>query len=132
MIHLEFKPFNWIHPRGTFSSRCDLEIFMWGDRTVVVATEREDDPGSGLSISNGADTLATIVMQKYRLDPDTMTWIEHYPEKKMGPIYRMGETYDLVRFRFKGNRFVSPTWVRIDKNGAEAFISAIRTNPGVL
>ena len=132
MLHIELKPFTWIHPNGTFSSRCDLDIFMIGDRVVVVATEREEDPDSGMSISNGADTIATIVMQKYGLNPEAITWIEHYPEKKMGPIYRMGETYDLVRFRFKGNRFVSPSWDRIDRNGAEAFIRVFRDNRGIL
>ena len=132
MIHIELKPFQWIHPRGTFSSRCDIEIFMMGDRTLVVATEREEDPRSGISISNGADTLATIILQKYRLDPDSITWIEHYPEKRMGSVYRLGETYDLVRFRFKGNRFVSPKWDRIDGIGAEAFLNAVRSNRGIL
>lgn len=132
MLHIEIKPFRWIHPQGTFSSRCDLDIFMMGDRAVVVATEREEDPASGISVSNGADTIATIVMQKYDLDPDAITWIEHYPEKRMGSIYRMGETYDLVRFRFKGNRFVSPSWDRIDSIGAEAFIKAFREDLGIL
>ncbi|GBC62406.1 hypothetical protein DENIS_3378 [Desulfonema ishimotonii] len=131
--HIEHKPFQWIHTSGAFSSRCDLDVYMIRERTAIaVATERENDAASGMSISNGADILATIVMQKYRLGPNGVIWIEHYPEKRMGKnsIYKMDEIYQRVRFGLKGNRFISPQWEKLDNEGTRAFINALRADRG--
>ena len=128
MMHIEHKPFQWIHSTGSFVSRCDLDIFLFEDQALVVATEREEDAGSGMSISNGAAILSTIIMQKYRLGPRGIFWIEHYPEKQMGRrrIYRMGEIYHRVTFDFKGNRLVAPKWESLDNEGTRAFIDALK------
>jgi len=128
MTHIAYKPFQWIHSTGSFINRCDLDIFLFEDQALVVATEREDDAGSGMSISNGAAILATIVMQKYRLGPGDIFWIEHYPEKQMGGqrIYRMAEIYHRVTFDFKGNQLTSPKWEPLDNEGARAFIEALK------
>ena len=128
MEHIELKPFTWIHPRGSFSSRCDLDIYMLDKRAVVIATEREDDPGSGISVANGADIIATIVLQKFGLNPDAITWIEHYPEKRLSPDkpYKLDETYNLVKFNYDGSRLFAPKWERIDKEGIEALIFALK------
>jgi hypothetical protein len=45
--------------------RCDLQVYRDGDVAVVVATEREDNPGS--SITNSYAYLATGVWQKLKL-----------------------------------------------------------------
>ncbi|WP_373501701.1 hypothetical protein [Desulfococcus sp.] len=126
--HIEHKPFQWIHATGSFVNRCDLDIFLFETRALVVATEREEDRGSGMSITNGAAILATIVMQKYRLHPKALFWIEHYPEKELGgkKIYRMAEVYQRVTFTYQGNRLVVPQWESLDKDGAQAFIDALK------
>lgn len=128
MIHIEHKPFQWIHTAGSFASRCDLDIFLFEKSALVVATEREDDAASGMSISSGAPILATIILQKYRLDPDNVFWIEHYPEKWVDGrrIYRVAEIYHRVTFTFRGNRFVTPKWEALDIDGTRAFIDALK------
>lgn len=128
MEHIELKPFVWIHPGGGFSSRCDLDVFLLGSKALVIATEREDDPDAGISVANGADILATIVIQKFGLDPRRVTWIEHYPERRMGArdIYRIGKTYQRVTFQFEGTRLTAPRWEVVDGEGIEAFITALK------
>lgn len=130
MTHIEHKPFQWIHTAGSSVNRCDLDIFLFETRALVVASEREDR-GPGMSISNGAAILATIVMQKYRLHPKDVFWIEHFPEKQMGGqrIYRMAEVYQRVTFTYQRGRFVTPTWESLDNEGTRAFIEAIKTSP---
>ena len=127
-MHIEHKPFQWIHAAGSFVSRCDLDIFLFDNQALVIATEREDDTGSGMSISSGAAILATIIMQKYRLEPGDIFWIEHYPEKRVGTqrIYRVGEIYHRVTFSFRGNRFMTPKWESLDNDGTRAFIGALK------
>jgi hypothetical protein len=128
MKHIEFKPFVWIHPGGKFPSRCDLDVFLLGTRALVVATERELDPAVGISVASGADILATIVVQKFALDPAGLTWIEHYPERVMGlrKVYRLGESYQRVTFRSDGTRLTAPRWEAVDREGTEALITALK------
>jgi hypothetical protein len=130
MTHIEHKPFQWIHATGSFVNRCDIDIFLSGTQALIVATEREEDVGSGMSISNGASIIATIIMQKYRLRPMNIFWIEHYPEKQLGGrnVYRMGEIYHRVFFNFQGNRLVAPRWESLDTEGTRAFIDALKNS----
>lgn len=130
MTHIEHKPFQWIHSTGSFVSRCDLDLFLFEDQAIVVAAEREDDDESGMSISNGAPILATIIMQKYRLGPRHTFWIEHYPERRIGSrrIYRMPEIYHRVTFDFQGNRLTAPKWESLDNVGTRAFIDALKNS----
>ena len=130
MTHIEHKPFQWIHSTGSFVNRCDIDIFLFDTRALVVATEREEDGGSGMSISNGAAIIATIIMQKYRLGPNDIFWIEHYPEKQLGGqrVYRMAEVYHRVTFEFRGNRLMTPKWESLDNEGARVFIDALKNS----
>ena len=59
-------------------ARCGLEIIELPDgRTVVIATELSDNPG--VSVTNFAEELATLVCNGFSIDPNTLVWIEHYP-----------------------------------------------------
>jgi hypothetical protein len=129
--HIEFKPFVWIHPGGGFPSRCDLDVFLLGSRALVIATERELDPQGGISVASGADILATIIIQKFALDPAGLTWIEHYPERVMGlgKVYRLGESYQRVTFLSDGTRLTAPRWEAADREGTEALITALKAEP---
>jgi hypothetical protein len=131
MEHIEIKPFVWIHPGGVLPSRCDLDVFLFGAKALVIATEREHDTDSGITVANGADILATIVIQKFGLDPAGVTWIEHYPERPMGSrrIYRLGKTYQRVTFQFDGSRLTAPRWEAVDAEGIEALITALKADP---
>ena len=134
ITHIQHRPFQWMHAAGSPPHRCDLDLFLFGTRALVVAGEREEQGGSGMSITNGAAILATIVLQKYRLDPKHLSWIEHHPERSLGGsrIYRMAEVYHQVTFAYQGNRFVNPRWESLDREGARAFIEALKTPVSVL
>jgi hypothetical protein len=59
-------------------ARCGLEIIELPDgKTVVIATELSDNPG--VSVTNFAEQLATLVCKMFHLDPTKLVWIEHYP-----------------------------------------------------
>ncbi|MCG6906318.1 MAG: hypothetical protein LJE63_06800 [Desulfobacteraceae bacterium] len=131
MEHIEFKPFVWIHPGGGFASRCDLDVFVLGPKALVIATEREGDPQAGIGVASGAEILATILVQKFALDPTALTWIEHYPERAMGRgrVYRLGESYQRVTFRSDGGRLTAPRWEAMDREGTAALITALKAEP---
>jgi len=56
---------------------CALEILPLADgRTVVIATETADNPGT--SVTNVAEHLASEVCDRFGIDPATLVWIEYY------------------------------------------------------
>ena len=76
---------------------CDLEVIQTADgRTVVIATEREDN--SGTSVTNVAEHLASYVCDTFGMDPDKLVWIEHYgyPDPVNPERHR---EYDVVTFQ---------------------------------
>lgn len=86
--------------------RCDLQVYRNGETAVVVATEREDNPGS--SVTNSYGYLATGVWQKMGLSFEQTTWIEHYGAAS----YEFGidERLDWVKLEREANRLVGPRW----------------------
>jgi len=87
--------------------RCDLHVYLHGKAAVVVAHEREDNPGS--SITNSYEYLASGVWKKLGLSVEQTTWIEHYSDASYGfPIDE--ERIDWVTLVQRGDRLVSPAW----------------------
>ena len=92
-------------------SWCRLTVVELRDgRTVVVASEREDNPGT--SVTNAAEQLATAVVMTFCLDPDKLVWVEHYPAE--GP-HAKREDWDLVTFKIIRTKrefltFTDPDW----------------------
>jgi hypothetical protein len=59
-------------------ARCGLELIELPNvRTVIIATELSDNPG--VSVTNFAEELATLVCNMFGIDPAILVWIEHYP-----------------------------------------------------
>jgi hypothetical protein len=100
-----------------FESRCKLRIFDTGDRTVVIATELEDNPGT--TITNYADQLATQIIMEFNIKPDSLIWIEHYPAR---PEIGEQETFDLISFKWNGTRYIKPEWYHIEKSMLDKII----------
>jgi len=74
---------------------CQLEIIQLQDgRTTVIATEREDNPGT--SVTNVAEHLASHVCDCFGIEPEKLVWIEHYGYPAHGSDRQ--RTYDLVTF----------------------------------
>jgi hypothetical protein len=75
---------------------CALEILRAKDgKTVVIATEVKDNPGT--SITNVCEQLAYWVCVEFSIDPSQLIWIEHYGYPAPGDSKRL-RSYDLVTF----------------------------------
>jgi hypothetical protein len=85
---LEYKA-----PWHGFVSRCGITIYRAKDgRDVVVATDLGF--GSGLSVTNGAELIASEVVRRFGVRPWASVFVEHYPAGKG----RNRDTFDFVDF----------------------------------
>src|SRR2546421_12763932 len=58
-------------------SWCGLEIIpIDGGKTVIIATELADNPGT--SVTNICEDLASVVCVELAIDPSSLVWIEYY------------------------------------------------------
>jgi hypothetical protein len=90
-------------------SCCRLEIVPLRDgRTLVVATELPDNPGT--SVTNAAEILAADACRRFRIDPRRLVWVEHYGYPVPGdPAEPRG--FDRVAFRIgPGGEIGGPSW----------------------
>jgi hypothetical protein len=113
-------PYEGYHGRP---AHCRIRIFYDPDRPVVViATELPSNPGT--SITNRAEVIASEVCRRYSIDPDTLTWIEHYlgdPRERVDSA--AGEHFSRAEFqRDAGRRLVSPRWYHMPKRRVETLI----------
>lgn len=105
-------------------SQCDLDIYRYDEGVVVVATEIDENEGT--SVTNMAEGLATVVCKDWGIDPQTLIWIEHYPDrdpsgrKREDPIW--AESFDIVFFDWDGKRFRRPKWQRLTAATAASLI----------
>ena len=77
-------------------SFCYIDIYRYPNFTIVIATEPDyNEEGSGTSITNRAEHIATEVSKKYNIPMIELTWIEHY--NRVSNI-KKEETWDLVFF----------------------------------
>lgn len=104
---------------------CDCHCYIKVVGNAVLCTEAKDNEGT--SITNMAETLATLVCREYDIPFEEMTWVEHYEHeaRKSGLKDEVFNTYDLVTFtivdrpswagRMSGKQFVSPQWKPADR-----------------
>ena len=72
-------------------SKCDIEIIVHPDYTVVICSELPDNPGT--NITHWCEHLAYEVCEAH-IDFERLVWIEHYPEQG----HLEPETYHSVGF----------------------------------
>ena len=102
-------------------SYCWLRIYTAPDRTVVIATEVDDNPGT--SMTNMAAHLATEVTPTFGLPLDALVWIEHYPARRViGGHPRLPASFDLVTFTWTPLGLRAPQWRRVSKEQVEALM----------
>lgn len=105
-----------------FLSECYLEIYQDEDGScVVIATELQDNPGT--SVTNAAGAIATQVVSEFGINPEKLTWIEHYPDRDYGGRKTIPEDFDLVTFTRSGNELRYPKWKRVGKEEVERLIA---------
>jgi len=74
-MSIERFTFSGFHGRP---AACGLERIDLADgRVVVIAIELPDNPG--VSVTNFAELLATMVCHRFGINPVKLVWIEHYP-----------------------------------------------------
>jgi hypothetical protein len=91
---------------------CALEtLFLEGGKSVVIATELADNPGT--SITNVCEHLAYWVCVDFAIDPSQLVWIEYYGYPSPSNPKRL-RTFDLVTFEIlpPGHDavFANPRW----------------------
>jgi hypothetical protein len=128
MLPLVFDDFQTYEGYFANPARCRLRIYaVPGQRAVAIATELPDNPGT--SITNRADTLATLVMCKAALmfgtDPGDIVWVEHYPARPHDPMeaFRV-DRYARVTFDWDDHRaqFVNSQWKHMTREEVDELI----------
>lgn len=105
-------------PHRGSEAHCDVRIVRRpGRRVVVIVTERLDNPG--MSVTNAAERIATLIAQQHGLDPARTAWIEHYPDRHppgMEGDRMFDESFDQITFDWDAHlRAANPRWRRIDR-----------------
>jgi hypothetical protein len=73
---------------GGHASQCQITIYPKSG--LVIAT----DLGTGTSVTNAVEQIASEVLKRHHMEPDKLFFIEHYTQGPYGPQ----ETADLVIF----------------------------------
>ena len=105
---------------------CDCHCTLQIVGNLVVCTE--DLGNQGTSITNMAEHLATRVCYQFQIDPNQLTWIEHYQERG-DRFYKRPEDFSIVSFQFvTGNdsiiRCLHPKWKHIEPDAVQTLIDA--------
>jgi hypothetical protein len=95
---------------------CRLRIYKRADGgQTVLLTEVSNNPGQ--SITAASDVIATGLVKRYRLDPTTTLWIEHWPtEASNKPIE---EAFATVKYTWTAGVASDPRWRRLSLERAE-------------
>jgi hypothetical protein len=127
---LHYKAYPW---QG-FTSACRVRIFLAQPtlpelHSGVIVTELPEN--SGTSVTNAAETIATLVVRQYGLDPAHTVWVEHYPDRhplqaRCEQVYDANpdlpsiydESFDLLTFEWDGEGAHHPKWTRITPEAA--------------
>lgn len=103
--------YHYHHPTTGAPAHCGLRIYAGPAGRVVVLTELGSNPG--ISVTNAAAEIATGLAAMYRLDPVTTTWIEHYNGDSYKGRNRIDDTFDEVKFLWRGGVATDPNWRRL-------------------
>lgn len=110
---------------GKWESMCRIRVYEHEERQIIVATELPENTGT--SITNAAENLAILVINKYELDLKRVVWIEHYSK-----IKHQDESFDIVSFKMAPGpanplnprelrmALADPAWKRIKKAHVES------------
>jgi hypothetical protein len=121
--------------------RCRVRIYeLIGDHPdtektrVVVYSEPSRDPQKyqGLSVTNGAEHIATALWEQLDVHPDRTVYVEHYPDERPAVIRESpyasksrldgAESFDLVTFEWTNGKASRPNWKPVDREFVEVLI----------
>ena len=88
---------------GIHESRCMFEVYEHDEGSTVLVTDIDE----GTSVTNSAMLLATQLVERFGLDPATLTFIECYRANRYpGAV----ESFDIVSFDWTGRVANRPRW----------------------
>ena len=98
---------------GNCDSQCRIRIYESSEKTVVIATELDENEGT--SITNVCERLIKEVCEYYELPFQKTIWIEHYPPD--GCLDRE-DSYSVAGINFPGKAL----WTHITREKLEELI----------
>ena len=114
--------------RRNFYSKCDLEIIRGGTTTLVICSERADNPGT--SVTQAAARLATsLCHDDPTIAPEGLVWVEHTPALGRGRR-RKPERWCRVTFTSRAGRtFDRPAWEPTTAEAVQALRQQVAHSP---
>ena len=108
-------------------SKCDLEIIRGRSTTLVICSERADNPGT--SVTNAAARIATCLCHDDRsIAPKGLLWVEHTPALGRGR-QRKPERWCRVTLTARdGRTFDRPAWEPIPAEDVQALRQRIEAS----
>lgn len=104
-------------------SKCGLKIKKGKEKTVVIASELPENPGT--QITSVSSDLARQICESYHIEPENLIYIEHAPNMN-SKLSFYDETFFRVHFELTNNGFTSPKWEKINRNQIDALIDSIK------
>jgi len=95
---------------------CRLRIYNRRGGHLVVLTEVPNNPGQ--SITAASEVIATGLVKRYRLNPTTTRWIEHWPADTRDEL--SVASYALVEYTWLDGVASSPRWQGLSLERGEA------------
>jgi hypothetical protein len=95
---------------------CRLRIYNRRGNHLVVLTEVPNNPGQ--SITAASEVIATGLVKRYRLNPTTTRWLEHWPADTRDE--QSVAAYAAVNYRWQDGIASSPQWQSLSLKRAEA------------
>ncbi len=79
---------------------------------IVSDTPGNNIPGNKLSVKSCAGHIATLVTQKFNIDPNRMFWVEYYNTTEYGPNSKkvIPEKFEHVEFEWHDGKAIHPKW----------------------
>lgn len=117
------------------SGKCKLRIYdqskdKTGDsvqlRPIVVISK--DIGEDGMSIRSCSGHIATLVTQRFRIDPRRMLWVEYYSasEYGIGNVHKIPERFDVVEFTWHEGKAIEPKWRPLNPSMKDALQQMVK------
>ncbi|MGB3508017.1 MAG: hypothetical protein WBA93_01980 [Microcoleaceae cyanobacterium] len=110
---------------GNWESKCRVRIWHHDSQSATVVLFSDlDEEDSGTSITNASENIATLVRERFGLEDNNITWIEHYPRhrQKYEPPFDK-EDFALIEYKTIRNQLKHPKWRYISKSQVEKMVN---------
>lgn len=104
-------------------SRCGLKIIEGKEKTIVIAAELPDNPGT--QITSVSTDLALQICNAHNIDLKKLLYIEHSPDMH-SKLSFYSETFFRVDFDIKEGKFLSPKWDKMNRQEVDELIASIK------